>query len=824
MKIFGIHVPFTQRESLNLGDLSSSDPDYEKKVVALTKRQIRDSRHLLSETPKGGFFSNFISRLLPRRNQSRSTLATPVASSDINRKNVYASVLPTDVSTNSVGGFSQNELTRADYDKLYYLAKYDEDISYAVDNVVRLGNTEITIKFDDSVSDRQAQQMRQSIIDNEKHWYKGGRPMLVNSLLRQAYITGAVSGEGQPKANLSELDKVVLLSPKWVYMKWNKLERDYDEYQVNVYGSFHNMDIPAADWHGVYHKLNKFTYRYIAGSRDEDKPYAISPLLASLEAVCIEGDMKSNLSQIVKRLGLLGFLNVVLNAPSRRGASNGQSAETPEEYQTRVNNYLKAQIPEIEKGFSNGYVVGLKQIIEGTEVKTDFDLKPTTSDTAGAKALFELVQTMKSAGAKQNPVFLGKNFSTTEALAKVLLIAFTAQLTNYQEIVAQFLEHIYTLHLRLQGFQFKSLDVEFGQPVLQDAKTKYEGENAKFDLHKKEYDAGLISQTRFAQLQGYSSPDIESPRFVAFDKDGNKVGVPFDRVQPKQRPAVQNFLSNSLFTKQVKAYKLRTTRNYKSAMTVIAQSVAKQLSEFDSETDLQSLQSAAHRAVLMDWGILFSMPQKHISQTYIQTAYKKFRKDKSVFGGIKKVMREDGTEVKIGDAVFSNLDKDIPTYFALSDMLHMGRVPMSDKFKRLLYGAIEDLYNRDKLPLKGTVGRSLDFTRSLRKQLHATTHLVADVTHNTMNTLRNFAGISYLDQYSVKQFAVSISSVQLKCNTCVSSQQNVYDTLDAYDQIKGIVIGAMDIQATTTFGQIMSGIANEEAKLHACSCFVQGIE
>lgn len=463
---------------------------------------------------------------------SHPVTARTVGSLPVRGGRSVGSVTPTDISSLTGTGISSRPLDREQYDRLYQLARDNHDVSFAVDNIMQLGNTKLNIEFDTSVSPAQSAQMHEELHRIQDSWYAGGMSMLVNALLRQVYITGAVSAEAQPTPQLNGVGRVVLLSPKWVIFRWNEEINDYEPFQENVVGAWFVGWTPlASDLGYAYHKLNEHTYKYIAIARDEDKPYAIPPLLSALEMTCIEDDMLENLSAITKRLGLLGFLEVIVNAPSRQEGGVAGQGETDDEYQARVQDYLAEVEQEVEFGLSNGYVIGVKQLDpQFGEVKTEFNLRNSTADSGGAKGLFDLVTQMKSAGLKQDPVFLGKNFSTTESLAKVLIIKFAAQIQNYQDAVAQFLQHAYNLHLRLRGYSYEWLQVTFEQPILQDNKVQYEGLMAKFNYYKAMKDQNLIDQQQFANFMGLDAPAGGPPQPdsegmtgpVGFEEEGKK--------------------------------------------------------------------------------------------------------------------------------------------------------------------------------------------------------------------------------------------------------------------------------------------------------------
>jgi hypothetical protein len=76
-----------------------------------------------------------------------------------------------------------------------HLAKYNGDVSYAVDNICQLGNTPFNIKFDNTIKDKQAKDMLKTISTQGRFLYPGGLTCLINDLFAQLYITGAISAE-----------------------------------------------------------------------------------------------------------------------------------------------------------------------------------------------------------------------------------------------------------------------------------------------------------------------------------------------------------------------------------------------------------------------------------------------------------------------------------------------------------------------------------------------------------------------------------------------------------------------------------------------------
>lgn len=703
---------------------------------------------------------------------------------------VIGSVMPTDVTAYTGIGLSQRPLSKKDYEQLYSLAASNHDVSFAVSNIVELANTKITIKFDTDVSPEMAEEMMVNLKEAEKKWYQGGRPMLINSLFRQVAITGAISGEGKPTADLRGVGNVTLLSPKWVYFFYNEPTSSYLPYQQVVVNSAFLSRITSPNRGYGYNKLSTKTYKYIAISRDEDKPYAIPPIWSAIEAVCIENDMLDNLAAIVKRLGMFGFLQVIVNAPTRGKRADGQP-ETDEDYINRVQDYIASLEPEIEKGLSNGYVITAKQIDQsGTERKTEFNMTASTHDATGGSKLLELIMQIKAAGLKQDPVFLGKNFSTSEALAKVLLKKFSGQLADYQEAAAQFLQHVYELHLRLQGFDFKYIDVSFEPPILEDTKTLYEGLNLKFDYGQKLYRQGIIDQTGFAQFMGYEAPAEDEPLMAPDDSDTGEPTEPTDDDGESdtdddngdQSSSSLSFEQLSKRSEQKyktmhKGYNRDTMGNMKEAAQTVSERVINLLSMLPDSQSLESIQKWVRQTVLMDWNATFTKAQLSTTHYWVDKSYKTFRKDRSIFKG----KRKNPQGEKIPAAKMDALDNVSLRHFESIDILAIGSTLFTGKTLEAIDSLVKEYYEKEALPLGENAKNAAQFRREIAKILKLGSGEIMKITGTTMANIRAVSGLMYLHQSKFDNFELS-GPAALVCSNCSPVEGNVLESMDNFSK------------------------------------------
>ena len=403
------------------------------------------------------------------------------------------------------------------------LSKWNADFSYAVDNIIQLSNTKYTVTFDDSVSDDQAKLMNMSLKQASKRWYNQseGIMSLNSDLLAQLAITGALSAEIVPNMSLTGVEKAVIVNPKGVRFKYDPDLDQYMPYQI-LKGIITEIDPTTG-----MHPLNPVTYKYLGLRRLNDKPYAIPPLLSALENVAVEKDMMAGIKTIVKKLGILGFLSVLVTPPMRL------MQETPEAYQSRCGSYLDSVIPQMEKGLSKGYVAGFKDTHE-------FKLESVMGNIQDAKGLFDLNAQSKFAGLKQDPLMLGRNFSTTETLGRVILAKLTTQIAGYQYKLKEFLEALFTMHCMMQGFAFNYLEVEFEPAMIGDKLRDAQTFQAVLLNLEVLYQQGIISQDQYAIEAGYEQPDQPEPRvpagFGLNPKTGLPDPVPADPNNPLPKP------------------------------------------------------------------------------------------------------------------------------------------------------------------------------------------------------------------------------------------------------------------------------------------------
>ncbi len=380
------------------------------------------------------------------------------------------------------------------------LAIYNPEVSSAVNNIVQLGNTIHpfpTVSFDDSVSDEIRDLALTRLKQKSKIWYaySGGLMSMTTDLLTQSAIAGCISAEAVPSDSLDGIKKIVLVNPKNIRFKYDPQNDEYLTYQLAQL-----TGLPTQDVEGLI-PLNSITYSYIAVQRMGEKPYAIPPFISAMENVMIGKEMANDISVLIKKLGAVGFLEVLLTPPKPQQ----DELNDPKKYEKRTGDYLNKVIPEIEKGVSKGFVTGFKG-------EHEFEMHSTTGNMLGTNALITANDHKIMRGLKQDPLMFGENTSTTETLARVVLAKMTTQIKSYQNLVCTFLEKVFLMDLRLAGFPITMVEVEMPSPMVGDKLKDEQATEKKLQNLTLLYKQGIIGQTQFAVESGYEHPDQEEPR------------------------------------------------------------------------------------------------------------------------------------------------------------------------------------------------------------------------------------------------------------------------------------------------------------------------
>lgn len=386
------------------------------------------------------------------------------------------------------------------------LYKVNPDVGKAVRDMYQLTNTGHQVLFPNN-SDKEAKAMTDHLEKVTKTWsnYTAGIDGLVNRMIVQAFIGGAISIEGVPNQTLSGLSTILFVKPETIVFR-RENNGVYQPYQRNTDFLRTRQD---------YIKLNTQTYKYISLFNDTDEPYGIPLFMMALDSIKTQADMKINIKHIMENAGMLGFMEVLIAKDDIR------ANESAEKYRRRLTNDLTTAKRNLKDGMKDGIVVGFKDDHE-------FNLHSTTKDMGNMDKPWNMNQQSVANGLGVNSSLIGVSAANTEGGAGINLSTLISQLKNLQNLLSHALEFIYALELRLAGFNCKGIKIKWYPATVSDDVKIQQSRQYKVQVLNALYRDGIISMLQYAQEMGYDTPDQDEPRVPLEQQSGNSTAEPID--------------------------------------------------------------------------------------------------------------------------------------------------------------------------------------------------------------------------------------------------------------------------------------------------------
>lgn len=470
-------------------------------------------------------FSDLIYRLF-RETTRGATKKTPDVDLDANLPNTRQSRPPDSTNyrtlvndLNKQVKIVNPEFNREVITLIRKMVKINPDMSQALDNYVTLGNTGHKVHFDRSVSDEYAARMRNHLLNRHKDWAAGcaGADGLVNRMFTQVLIAGALSNEWVPKNNLKGIEACIFVNPETVVAALNKRKTGYKYYQIPpTYNGAISSNII-----GDLIELNPQTYRYYALNGDGEAPYGYPPYMASLDRIEAQTKMNASIDYVTEMLGLFGFMEVLISVRDQGGD------ESDIKYQNYVKSYLKRAKEALQGGLSEGIVVGVKDM-------HSFEFNSFAKDFDKVIELYRNNELQIGSGLKMDMSLMGRDYNTSESQITVIFMKMLSQLRNIQNIIKTNLEFGYALELRLAGFKFDYLTVQFDRSTIQDDLKYQQAEEIKLRNLKDKYLLGIISTAQVGIELGYEDIDQAKPRIPDELLAGGSKANTSEQAQKKQ--------------------------------------------------------------------------------------------------------------------------------------------------------------------------------------------------------------------------------------------------------------------------------------------------
>lgn len=371
------------------------------------------------------------------------------------------------------------------------LYKINPDVSIALQDMFKLANTGHTISFPKNTPE-EATKMREHLVVASKSWtkYTAGIDGLVNKFTVQCLTSGAISIEAVPNNNLNGISTVLFINPEQIYFR-RLNDGVYHPYQKNP-----NQVLSKKP---EFIKLNNETYKYLGMYNDTDEPYGVPPFMAALDSLKGQHDMKINFKHIMELVGMVGFLEAKMEKPTIN------PSESRDAYARRLEHILRKLKMNLREGLKDNIVVGFKDDHE-------FKLNSTTKEIGNIEKPWAMNQQSVANGLGVNGSLIGVQNNLTEGGTGILLSKMISQLRNIQMLLKYALEFLYTLELRLAGYNSKGVVVTFGTSTISDELKVQQGIEYKIRNLVSLYNQGIISQEEFAWSMGYEKPDQKEPR------------------------------------------------------------------------------------------------------------------------------------------------------------------------------------------------------------------------------------------------------------------------------------------------------------------------
>lgn len=395
------------------------------------------------------------------------------------------------------------------------LYKVNPDMAIALQETFKLANTGHSVTFPHN-TEAESIKMRQHLKEASNRWsnYTAGIDGLVNKMIVQLCVGGAISVEGVPNEKLDSLATIIFIKPDTIRFK-RENNGVYSPYQKNTNSGLKTDLI----------KLNTETFVYSGMYNDTDEPYGIPPFMASLDSFKSQHDMLINFKTIMEQLGLLGFLEAKMLKPDPKANENTQA------YERRLSRTLKDLKRNLREGMKDGIVTGF---IDDHE----FTMNSSTKDFGNTDKIWNINQQRVANGLGVNGNIIGASTANSEGSMGILLSKMISQLRNIQSIVTYVLNFLYSLELRLAGFNNKGMIITWSTSTIADDVKVQQARQYKIQNLDLLYKAGIISQEQYAWEMGYNSPDQDEPRVPLEEQAG--IGDPQEATKKKQRQSDKN--------------------------------------------------------------------------------------------------------------------------------------------------------------------------------------------------------------------------------------------------------------------------------------------
>lgn len=424
-------------------------------------------------------------------------------------------------------------------DYVELLATYNPDYSQAVENVKMLANSGHNLFVEGG--SRTASAVKKKIEEKartiqERH---GGIDGLIEKMLDQACTFGAMCGEWVTDEDLTDVIDFVDINPKYIRFFWE--DDHWAPYQKVDARGLDEAKARGQKIRNANHiKLNELTFHYYAFDAAPGSPYGTPPFLAALTNIAIQRDMVTNMAQIVKKIGLLGIVDLTVKGLPM------QPGESQEHYESRAGAFLDAYVTIIEDMVKDGGIVHFDDV--------EVDTTQVGGNAAGATNIFKQNEELIFSGLKSMPSVQGRSYSTTETYAGVAYEIILRNTAKYQRAVRRMIEGGYWLMVSLWGDNPDKIKVKFNNNRELNRLQAAQAEKAEIEVAVLKWALGLYNQEAVSQelntgdiVQPYENV-MDSP-YAELQGKGGAAGAADPSAQPAATQAMLDDQQREIVTR-----------------------------------------------------------------------------------------------------------------------------------------------------------------------------------------------------------------------------------------------------------------------------------
>lgn len=219
-----------------------------------------------------------------------------------------------------------------------------------------------------------------------------------------------------------------------------------------------------------------------------------------------------------------------------------------------------------------------------------------------------------------------------------------------------------------------------------------------------------------------------------------------------------------------------TLGNYDRAIAKRIKAIEQGFETLGENPSLQQVVDNIIFNLLKDWDRDFIRLQTKTTNDSIDIIYRAFRADTSIFNN--KI--ED-----IADAIFDVVDMRTLEYFKNSDGFYLGKFISDEDTIRRISKFIQDQYIAENLPIGNNNDKDSlkEFRAAFSDVLVGEEYKITRIISTTVNKLRAYGALNYLNQAEVEEFEIRGINDRLQCPYCRRMQGRRFKVSTAFDRV-----------------------------------------